>query len=206
MDLARAFHLQGNFHLLLLDFRGHGASAGEQVSFGINEARDIGAVLDALLAQPEFKDLPVGCLGISMGGAIALLAAAQDSRIRAVVCEGAYADWGKAIARGIWMSYHIPRFPLGQWVIGATGIRLGRRPEELSPVRAIGKIAPRPVMIIHGLEDRSIPPEEARALFEAAREPRDLWLVPGAEHVACFYLNPEEYLRRVLGFFDHLLC
>ena len=100
------------------------------------------------------------------------------------------------------MTYHIPRIPFGMMVIWATEIRLRTRLWRLSPVRTIARISPRNILLIHGLEDTSIDSGESRRLFEAAREPKELWLVPGAEHVACFYRDPDSYTRRILGFFD----
>lgn len=140
-----------------------------------------------------------------MGGSIGLLAATRFPRIKAVISDCAYADLGKAIARAVWMSYHIPRIPLGQIVIWGTQVRLRCRARSLSPSQSVGKIAPRGVLIIHGMEDKSVPPESAQALFEAAGQPKDLWLVPEAEHVACFYRDREQYLKRVFGFLDDVL-
>jgi len=140
-----------------------------------------------------------------MGGAIGILAAARAPQIKAVVSDCAYAHLGKAIARAVWMSYHIPRIPLGQMVVWATRVRLGCSLRSLSPVERIGKISPRSVLIVHGSEDKSVPPESAQILFEAAGEPKRLWLVSGAEHVASFYRSKEEYLRLVFGFLNDAL-
>ena len=203
LDCAHAFATTGSYQLLLIDFRGHGFSEGEILSFGKWEVLDVEAALGFLDQDPVSRELPVGCYGISMGGAIGILAAARFHRIQAVVCEAAYADLGKAIARVQRMTYHIPRIPFGMMVIWATQVRLRTRLWRLSPVEAIGRISPRSVLLVHGLEDTSIPSEESRRLFEAAGEPKEMWFVPGAEHVACFYRDPDSYTRRVLGFFDH---
>ena len=205
LDLVQAFISNGSYHLLLIDFRAHGFSGGETLSFGKRETLDIEAALAFCEAEPDLKGLPVGCYGVSMGGAIGLLAAAQFPRIQAIAAESAYADLAKAIARVQRMTYHIPRVPLGQMVIWATQVRLRCRMESLSPFHVVQRISPRAAFFIHGLEDRSIPPEESRHLFERAGEPKELWLIPGAEHVACFYRDPALYTRRVLNFFDHAL-
>ena len=205
LDTAQIFHAQGAYHLVLMDSRGHGASGGEVISFGKKEVGDLKAVLDFLSGSPDLKGLPVGCYGISMGGAIAILAAARCPEIQAVVTDSAYADLSRAIARTEWLTYHIPRFPLGQMVLWGTELRLGCRLKELSPALAVGGIAPRPLLIIHGGRDLSIMASEAARLFELARGPKELWLVPEAEHVGAFYLERERYVQRVLGFFDRYL-
>ena len=202
LDLAKDLHAAFPFDLLLADLRAHGGSGGRLISFGLKEVLDVQAALGALSRDPRTKGLPLGCYGVSMGGAVALLAASRCPSIRAVVADSSYADLGQAIARAQRLTYHIPRVPLGQAVLWGTEVRLGCRLGALSPERVIGQIAPRPVLIIHGGRDAGVPPEQARRLYGAARDPRQLWVVPDAEHAACFYKGREEYVRRVGGFFS----
>jgi fermentation-respiration switch protein FrsA (DUF1100 family) len=203
LDVAETFHRQGNYHLILIDFRAHGESSGTILSFGKNEVLDIRAAITYAASDPGMKGLPVGCYGLSMGGVISIFAAAHYPEIRAVVSDSAYSDLGKAIARALRMSYHIPRFFFGQPAIWITQLRLRASASSLSPVRAIAKIAPRPVLIIHGTADRTTPFSDGEELFKAASEPKSIWPVPEAEHVSCFYLDKAAYTRRVMEFFAH---
>ncbi len=205
LDLANALHRQSPFHLLLLDFRAHGDSEGNQVSFGAGEMLDLEAALDFLAGRPEARSLPIGCFGVSMGGAIALLAADRFPALRAVAVDSVYADLAKAIARTQWLTYHIPRIPFGQLCIWGTELRLARRLDRLSPIRVVGRLAPRPLLVIHGERDAGIPPEEGSALYEQAGHPKEMWLVPGGDHVSSFYLNSDRYTRRVTEFFQDAL-
>ncbi len=201
LDIAQAFHACSPYHLLLLDLRGHGESGGRTATFGFREMLEIQAVLDFIARDPDLKGLPVGCYGVSMGGAISLLAAARFPNIRAVVSDSAYADFGKAVARVQWLTYHIPRIPLGLGTLWVTELRLGCRASTLSPVQMIRALSPRAVLIIHGMQDFTVPSEEARVLFEAAGTAKELWLVPEAEHAACYYKRKEEYPLKVKEFF-----
>ena len=201
LDVARALHLCSPYHLLLLDLRGHGESSGSTATFGLKEVLEVQAVLDFLEREPAMKALPMGCYGVSMGGAIAILAAARFPSIRAVVSDSSYADFGKAVARVQRLTYHIPWMPLGRATLWAAEFRLGCRVSVLSPVQAIRSISPRPVLIVHGMQDYTIPSEEAQMLFEAAGTPKELWLVPEAEHAACYYKRKEEYPLKVKEFF-----
>lgn len=201
LDLAKFLHDAGEYNLVLIDFRGHGASGGDYISFGEYEIQDVRAALDFLSEEPILKQLPIGCLGISMGGSIGLLAAAQLPQIRAVVSDSAYVDLGKAIARAVRMSYHIPRFPFGQIVVWATELRLRCNVRNLGPAHAIEKISPRPVMLIHGTKDKTTPYQDAEILFQLAKNPKKLWLVQGAEHVGAFFKDKDAYLQQVLEFF-----
>jgi len=74
---------------------------------------------------------------------------------------------------------------------------------EASPADAVVEVTT-PILLIHGLKDTNIPPEQSRAI--AARNPRNiiLWLVPGAGHTGAFATAPAEFRARVLGWFrDH---
>ncbi len=202
LDLAKELHPAFPFDLLLVDLRAHGGSGGERISFGLKEVLDVQAALGAASRDSRTRSLPVGCYGVSMGAAVALQAAARFLAIRAVAADCCYADLGRAIARAQRLTYHIPRVPLGQAVLWWTELRLGCRLGALSPLRAVSRMASRPILLIHGGRDVSIPAGESRRLFEAAGDPKELWVVPEAEHAACFYKAREEYVQRIGRFFS----
>ena len=66
----------------------------------------------------------------------------------------------------------------------------------------IGKLAPRPLLMIHGGGDTYIKPEMAQALFDRAKQPKEFWLVANAKHNQALQLANDEYCRRVREFFD----
>jgi fermentation-respiration switch protein FrsA (DUF1100 family) len=84
-------------------------------------------------------------------------------------------------------------------------LETGLRVEAVRPVDEIGRISPRPVFILQGLEDHAIPSESAINLFAAAGEPKFIWEGEGAGHVKMFVTFPEEYEERVIGFFEEAL-
>src|SRR5207249_5298673 len=139
----------------------------------------------------------IGAMGLSMGGATVLLAAAETPSIRAVVTDSAFARLDEmvqerfrvvpAFYRGMLCSS--VRFCAERWSGCAAG--------EVSPIAAIHRIAPRPVLIIHGTADALVPIRHARQLEEAAGPAATLWEIPGAAHVGCHAAEPEEYERRV---------
>ena len=67
---------------------------------------------------------------------------------------------------------------------------------------AVRRLAPRPWLMIHGERDTYIGPEIARSLFDHAREPKELWLVPEAKHNRCRECEPEAYAARLTEFLD----
>lgn len=205
LDLAAAFHHAGSFHLMLLDFRAHGDSGGRRTSFGLHEILDVEAVLAWLELRSSARNLPVGCFGVSMGGAVAIAAAGRFPSVRAVTTDSVYADLAKTIARSQWLTYHIPRVPVGQCSLWGTEFRLRTRLRDLDPVRNVSRMAPKPILIVHGQADIGVPVKEAQAVYQASQGAKELWIVPGAAHASCYYMAPEEYTRRVTGFFRDVL-
>ena len=195
---------RGGYAAASIDFRGHGESGGF-CTFGRGERLDIKAVLDALAADARVNRLPVAYLGISMGAAVGILAAAEDPRIQAVISDSSYARLAPMVARYQWMTYRLPTVPFGWISTGCLSLELRTPLSRLDPIRAIGRIAPRPVLIIHGEQDASIPVEQAHALYAAAGEPRALWVVRGAGHVASINQDAPGYERRVLEFLEKAL-
>jgi fermentation-respiration switch protein FrsA (DUF1100 family) len=90
-------------------------------------------------------------------------------------------------------------------IIRAAGLHLRCDLTAADPLRWIGQIAPRPLLLIHGGQDAGIPVSDAQRLFSAASEPKELWIVAEAEHRCADKVCPEEYMTRVLDFFADCL-
>ena len=197
---APLLHAVG-YHLLFFDFRGHGASDGDYSSLVYFERDDVLAALDYLRARGISR---VGLLGFSMGGAVALATAPLSPLVVGVISDCTFAElWH--ITRQAVRRHGMPEpFALvaGWLIVLLASIRLHANLFSADPVRWIGKIAPRPVLIMHGVADADVPVAEARELFRAAREPKELWLVPSATHRQIEGIAREEYRRRVVEFFE----
>ena len=179
LPLARM--LYPAFNILLLDHRGHGDSAGLRTTIGYEERLDVHGAVDVL----EARGLgPVGIFGMSMGGATAILAAAEDPRIAVVVADSPYARLRWAVRQSAVLRGY-PR-PLTRTIAFlvclSTALHLRYRMQAFDPVEVIGRIAPRPILLIHGVEDEIIPVASAHALYERAGEPKELWLLDGLKH------------------------
>jgi fermentation-respiration switch protein FrsA (DUF1100 family) len=136
-----------------------------------------------------------------MGAVAAILAAAEDERIRAVVADSGYARLSDAI-RDWW------RGSLGSGVALLlkpsllVGMLITRRsPYRVAPEAVIGRIAPRPILIIHGTHDYLITPRHAERLYAAAAEPRMLWWAEGSQHAQARFDHPDTFYATVLRFF-----
>jgi alpha-beta hydrolase superfamily lysophospholipase len=205
LDLAHAL-VARDFAVLLFDFRAHGASDGVRSTVGYREANDIIAANDYLRHCPDLAGLPIGVAGISMGAAAAILAAARDERIAAVVADSSFATLTDIACAGIRAVYHLPAFPFGLLSIRFCELLTHARIHENRPVDVIAALAPRPLLIVHGADDQFVPVAHARRLYAAARAPKELWLVPGDGHAATFALHLDEYAMRLDRFFTSALA
>ena len=167
-----------------LDFRGHGGSSGH-ATLGRDEVHDLEA---AVRYARELGYADVVTCGWSMGGSIVLRHAALIGGVQAVVSVSAVSRWfykdTKPMRRVHWaIETRIGRLVTRRMLrtrITDQGWPADEPPEP--PVEVIGRISPIPVLIVHGDQDHYFPVEHPKALYEAAREPKELWLVEGFAH------------------------
>lgn len=186
------------YTVLLFDFQAHGESTGERITTGYLESRDARAAVDFVRAAAPGER--VGVVGVSMGGAAALLAE-PPLDAQAFVLEMVYPTIEQAIDDRL-------RLNLGPWAVifrplltAQLRLRLGISPEDLHPIDHVGRVAA-PKLFIAGAEDRHTTLEESRRLFDAAGEPKEFWAVEGAHHQDLHALKGREYEGRVLSFLE----
>lgn len=201
-EIAKALVERG-YNVLTFDLRGHGESAGDRLSFGPWETSDLLGAVDYVKLQ-GISPRRIGVLGFSMGAATAILAAAESNDIRAVVADSSYANIGEIIEAKFPKASGLPGF-FTPGAIFMGRLVLGIDLEAAAPERVVAKIAPRPVLLVQGFEDSLVPFSHAERLARAAGPTAQLWLVPGAEHVRAFRLDPVGYLGRVVNFFHGAL-
>lgn len=215
------FLLRAGYSVVMMDARGHGASEGSIATYGWLERNDTRAVVDAMFAShvgPCFGgpavDLPgpprcgpfhIFALGESMGAGIALQSAAADPRIEAVVAEASFANLREAAFdyAGLRKSPLLGKTLLRPftWMLLYRGEKLTGFPlAEVSPVKAVASRA-FPVLLICDEKDEALPCRHTQMIYDAARGPKQLWVVPNAYHTAALGFYPEEFQRRVLSFF-----
>lgn len=186
------------YAVLAIDFPGHGASSDATRSFGWHESRDAAAAFGWLRTRQRGAKIAV--IGISMGGAASLLGEHGPLPADAMVLQAVYPDIRSAIRNRIaTLLGRLPARVLEPLLSMQARPRLGIWPGAISPIDRIGQVRA-PVMVIGGMEDRSTPPTETRALYAAARAPKSLWLVAGHDHGATSVLSDDAYRRRVGAF------
>jgi alpha-beta hydrolase superfamily lysophospholipase len=199
------FLLGSGHSVLMMDARAHGESGGTIATYGHLERYDERSIVDALTAAEHPQH--IFAIGESMGAAVALQAAAIDSRIDGVVAEGAFRNLHEVFFdyAGLRMSAFLGKTffrPAAMLAVHETEHQVGFRLDEVSPEASVA--ARRfPVLLISGLSDHNIPKRHAEAIFLAASGPKELWLVPKARHQKAMQTAPEEFQSRVLRFFSH---
>lgn len=200
IERARFLFLAG-YSVLLIDLQAHGESTGNQITLGHLESKDAVSAVEFLRAKTHQRF--IGAVGASLGGASFILA--EDRlHVDALVVEGVYSDFYKAAENRL----RIRLGSIGAWLAPLLTVqlrpRLGISPEELRPVASISKVKA-PVLVIAGELDPRTTLADSRELFNAANEPRDLWVVPGAPHVDFHRFNKPEYESKVLSFLQRFM-
>jgi dienelactone hydrolase len=195
--------VRNGYGVLMLDMRGNSESDGDANAFGWGSGRDLDAALDFLASRPEVRPGAIGGLGLSVGGEQLLETASEDSRLTAVVSEGAgyrtLHEYLQEDGLATWITA-----PQAAILYGAVRLFSPERyPEPLDQL--VSRISPRAILLIEAGHGQG--GETLNALyFERAREPKGYWLIPEANHTGGLETRPTEYERRVVGFFDrHLL-
>jgi alpha-beta hydrolase superfamily lysophospholipase len=184
------------FSVALIDLQAHGETPGTAITFGWRESADVRATLQWL--RREVPERRIGIIGCSLGGAAVLLGP-QPVGADAVVLEAVYPRVRQAIENRIRIRLGGLAPVLAPLLLVQIGPRLQVSPDDLEPIRSIGRLGA-PVLVVAGSRDRHTTPAESEELFRAAAEPKGLWVVEGAHHQDFFAYDPAGYERQVVGF------
>jgi dipeptidyl aminopeptidase/acylaminoacyl peptidase len=194
---------RAGYNVLLFDYPGHGRGPAAPVTLAHRELRDVHAALDYTLGR--LPNAHIGVIGFSMGGALAILVAASRPEIRVVIADSPFATHADVVSHAIARTLRIsgdPFLPVTDFFLER---RAGYRSADVSPLSVVDKIAPRPLLLIHGTEDQIVPYSHTERLYAAADAPKELWIAPGAGHCGVYFLDRPAYTHRVLVFFANAL-
>ncbi len=184
------------FNVFTFDYRGYGGSEGSPSLEGVQ--LDIDAALETLLGRSDVDKTRVVMYGQSLGGALAAYYvehSARRSELRGLVLESAFSDYTDIVREKF--TDHWITWPF-QW------IPLLSVDDSFSPLPGMARISPLPLLILHGDRDPVVPMHHGQRLYDAAREPKQIWIVSGAGHIQTMK-DPAQrdrlvaYLREVLA-------
>ena len=197
---AQPLHAAG-FNVLMFDFRGHGRSEGNVVTMGAFEQADLFGAMDYLAKTHGIER--VGIFGLSMGAGVALMVAAQDKRVAALVADGAYPRLDGILA-GYLRIQGIPGTltrPLAWWVLRMGALRTRYQIYRANPADFAARLKA-PALLIHGDQDPFVTPDEITTLAGQIPSQHELWRIPEAGHREAFAQQPAEYNQRVVAWFE----
>lgn len=202
--LGISAHLwRAGHNVLVFEYYGHGKAVGRPVTLGYREVNDfLGAVAYAKERAPQAR---LGAIAYSMGAAVAIMSCARNNDVEALVVDSAFASHQSAFDYNFRHVFRLPSAPFIWLVDYVLGLRAGYHFHQVEPLRDIGRIAPRPILIIHSTNDSIVNPHDASMLYAAAGEPKELWLVPGIDHCGAYFADRLAYTNKVSEFFDHHL-
>ncbi len=190
---------------LLFDLRNSGESQGNLTTFGLQETMDVRGAIDFVKAQPGVDPARIGALGQSMGGATAIMSAARYPELQATVAESAYTSMEDNISTGVQKLAGLPPFPFAPLIIFWGEQEAHFKMSQVRPVDEIASISPRAVLIVHGEQDDLIPVENAHQLYAAARDPKQLVIIPNAGHQDFVGPGGQGYAEAIITFFNKYL-
>ena len=181
--------------VLLIDQQGHGETPGARVTLGWLESADVRAAIEWLRERGPARR--IGVIGVSLGGASFLLGE-EPPHVDALVLEAVHPRLRKAVENRV-----------GRWfaplLLVQVEPRLGVRIANLNPIRHIAAVDA-PVLVVGGARDANTTEEDTRAMFAAARDPKELWIVPGAAHEDFAMVDPDGYRQHVVAFLRRSLA
>jgi pimeloyl-ACP methyl ester carboxylesterase len=189
--------LNARFTVLLVDFRSFGASGGRVTTLGFRERADLRAAVDALARRGHTR---IGVFGYSLGGAVALLGAAEDPRIRAVAAWAPFADL-RVLARELYSVVWVLKYPFVELMVLWGRLFLGGDITRPSPEMAAARLTI-PVQLWASRDDDQIPFGHAERLRRAlAGNPRAEFAFGRGLHNE----RAEGFERRLVEFFARSL-
>lgn len=199
--LPRASFLKdAGYAVVMIDLQAHGESLADQITLGHLERHDATAAIR--FSRERFPGLPVGAIGVSLGGASLLL---SDAKVDTLVLESVFSNIDTAVRNRVAAMLGPLAFIPAETLLMQLGPRLGISRDELRPADKLPDLQC-PVFMISGVDDPHTTADETETMFGRAKSPAQLWLVPEAAHVDIHGFTQSEYETRVLEFLGtHLI-
>jgi len=200
------FLLEAGYNILMVDDRAHGESEGKYVGFGCLDREDCYRWLQYLDKRFEGKQ-KLFLHGVSMGASTVLMASSMNlpSTVKGIIGDCGFTvpmeeflHVANKRVQGLKNSFLLKAF---MYLVSLTSkVIAGYGFNDCSAKACVAKTKI-PVFIIHGDQDDFVPTYMGKEIYEACNAPKELWLAEGAAHAESYYVQREEYERRVLEFY-----
>jgi fermentation-respiration switch protein FrsA (DUF1100 family) len=176
--------VEAHYNVLMYDYRGFGKSGGTVDRRGMLD--DVSAAFTYVASRADVNPKRLISYGHSLGGAKSVTALAENrvSGLRAVIIDGAFSSY-QAMAR---------------IVAGQVGANLVN--DEWSPGSYVEKLAPVPLLVVHGTQDEVVPVAHARQMFDAAKEPKTFFEVRNGRHGNALSCDNGAYRKKMLTWLE----
>lgn len=202
---------RAGFSVLLVDLREHGESdvADGRTALGNDEYLDVLGAWDWLVEKQGADPSRIGLFGASVGAATVIIALGQEPRVAAAFADSPFSDPGTVIreelGRNGYPAFLAPAGTIMARVVSGVDL-LAHSPQN--EIAAMADLGDRALFLTHGLADGRVGAHHGRRLVSVAEGKGvkvDSWFVPGADHLEAMLMHPDEYRRRLVGFFREAL-
>jgi len=200
VPIARTL-LLGGFSILMMDFRGCGLSDGSTQHLGAKEALDVDAAVKFLNEKKSFPMKRIGVVGIGTG-ASAVILAKSTRELGAAVLISPYATLRGNLDHSCKNLAGIGVDSLGLLFLEFVKLRIGQNPSSIRPLDRIAELAPCPVFLVGGANDKDVPPAEVQTLYTRANDPKDVFIVPAATRERLIDLPGSDLRKKLTDFLD----
>lgn len=194
-----------DYNILLPNLQYHGQSEGGAIQMGWKDRLDVLKWMN--MANTIYGDSTRMVVhGISMGAATTMMLSGEKQKeyVRCFVEDCGYTSVWDEFSQELEVQFHLPEFPLMYTASWLCKQKYGWSFREASALEQVKKCR-LPMLFIHGDADTFVPTWMVYPLYEAKPEPKELWIVPGAEHAVSYLENKEEYTRRVKEFIERYI-
>ena len=202
MMIGYMYHHSLGFNILLPDLQYSGLSGGDDFQMGWLDRKDVMKWMDT--ANQIYGDSTQMVVhGISMGGATTMMISgeSQPDYVKCLVDDCGYTSVWDQFGKELKVQFNLPKMPLMYISSWLCGIFKGWTFQEASAIEQVKKCK-LPMLFIHGKKDDYVPTWMVYDLYQAKPEPKELWVVPDADHARSYLLNKEEYTEKVKLFTD----
>ncbi|MEG0772809.1 alpha/beta hydrolase [Clostridium sp.] len=203
--IAQHYHETLGYNVLMPDLRGHGQSEGNYIGFGWHDRKDLIKWINYVI-ESHGENSQIILHGISMGAATVLMTSGEElpSNVMCSISDCAYTSAKDILIFQMKKMFKIPSFPLIQVTSLICKLRAGYCFGEASAVKQVEKTK-KPILFIHGSEDKFVPTKMVYPLYEASTMEKELFIVPKAGHGYAYWVDKKGYESEMMKFMSRYI-